>query len=219
MTPWSFQKVPEDPGEGGCGGWGWGWGPGDLPWSLEMLMPDRVLGDAAAWLGHRQATCCSLWFPARASETGRAPEQWALLPPRLTDQRPGQKLQSALRRPHGRMQEPPHVPKLLPVHLPCVWNARLAKALAAGRRALPEGMAAPSPGLASMPGSQNRPPDLTARYAQDSLAPGPKLRSLASGADQARVGTTSWVSTTCDSVYSGGAVFRVWPLPPWAARC
>lgn len=122
-----------------------------------------------------QGTCCGLWFPARAPESGRAPEQWALLPHRLTDQSPGQKLQPALRRPHGRMQERPHVPELLPVHPPCVWNARLAKALVTGHRALPEGMAAPSPGLASMLGSQNRLPDLTARSAQDSLAPGPEL--------------------------------------------
>ena len=79
--------------------------------------------------------CCSLWFPARAPETGCAPEQQALLPRRLTDQSPGQKLQPALRRPHGRMQERPHVPELLPVHPP-VWNACLAKALVARHRAL-----------------------------------------------------------------------------------
>lgn len=163
--------------------------------------------------------CCSLWFPARALETQHAPEQQALLPRRLTDQSPGQKLQPALRRPHGRMQERPHVPELLPVHPPCVWNARLAKALVARHRALPEGMAAPSPGLASMPGSQNRPLDLTARSAQDSLAPGPELRSLESRADQAHVCTTPWVSSTRASVYLGAAVPWVRPLPPWAPRC
>lgn len=181
-----------------------------------------VLGDAAARLGswrrcclaRAHGTCCSLWFPARALETGRVPEQRALLPPRLTDQSPGQKPQPALRWLHGRMQEQPRVPELLPEHLPCVWNTLPTRALAAGHRALPEGMAAPSPGLASMPGSQNRPPDLTASSAQDSLAAGPELRSLDSGADQACVGTTPWVSSTCDTVYSGGAVPRVWPLPP-----
>ena len=163
--------------------------------------------------------CCSLWFPARAPETGCAPEQQALLPRRLTDQSPGQKLQPALRRPHGRMQERPQVPELLPVHPPCVWNACLAKALCGQTQGSPEGMAAPSPGLASMPGSRNRPLDLTARSAQDSLAPGPELRSLESRADQAHVCTTPWVSSTRASVYLGGAVPRVWPLPPWAPRC
>ena len=80
-----------------------------------------VLGDAVSWLGswrrcclaRAQGTCCSLWFPTRALETGQAPEQRALLPPRLTDQSPGQKPQPALRWPHGRMQKQPHVPKLL----------------------------------------------------------------------------------------------------------
>ena len=49
VTPWSFQRVPEDPGEGGWGGIGLGLG--GLRWSLETLLPGGVLGDTVAHRG------------------------------------------------------------------------------------------------------------------------------------------------------------------------
>ena len=136
----------------------------------------------------------------------RVPEQRASLPRRVADQSPGQTPPPAARQSRGGMQRRPRFPKLLPVHLPHVQSARLAKALAAGHRAHPEGTVALSSGLASVPGSQNRPLDTKARLAQDSLAPGPKLRPLGTELTRASVGTALQLRATRDSIWAALAL-------------
>lgn len=104
---------------------------------------------------------------------------------------------------------------LHPLPTPHVRSSCLAKAQAAGHRALPRE-------LASTPKFQNRLLDAAARPAQDSLAPGPKLRSLENKAAQGLPGHSHTAQGHHDSVWSapalsGGASALVELLPPWAA--
>lgn len=186
------RKLPEDPGEGGWGGGG-ALGVCAGPWRCHCL-------------ARAQGGCRGLWILARASGTVRVPEQRASLPRRIADRSPGQTPLLAARQPRGGTQKRPRFPKLLPMHLPRVQSARLAKALTAGHKALPEGTVAPSPGLAFVPGSQNRPLDTKARLAQDSLAPGPELRPLGTELTRASVGTAPQLRATRDSIWAALAL-------------
>ena len=163
-----------------------------------MLLLGWVLGDAAARPGRREPAAVSGFQPEPRRQGGLPssrpcchPDSHTRAPDRSRSQPCG-----------GRMEECKS--SLMSQSCCCVPALCVEHTPSQGPRGRtqspPEGMAAPSPGLASMPGSQNRPPDLTARSAQDSLAPGPELRSLESGADQAHVGTTPWVSSTRDSL-------------------
>lgn len=192
MAPWIF---PESFLKTLGRGVGRGWGPGELRWSLEMPLPGPGTGHLPQSLDPSQSlgdSACSQAAGLTATQNLR-PEPW-------TDAPAGS---AAATWRNAKTTSFPKVAACAPA--PCAERSP-SQGPYSWTPGPPEGTVAPSPGLAFVTGSQNRPLDTKARLAQDSLAPGPELRLLGPELTRASVGTAPQLRATRDSKWAALAL-------------
>lgn len=169
--------------------------------------------------GQAHGTCCSLWFLARASETGQAPLAAGLVATQTHRPEPRTEAAAVLWWPHGRVQEQ-LVSQSCCLHTCLVCGTRHNQ----GPRGPDTGPCLRAWRLLPQDSPLHACPRID-RWTSYQLCSGQAwLQVQSSGhwvveADQACVGTTPRVSSTCDTVYLRRSCARGIALPPWAARC